>query len=163
MSDKAYTREGVVARFQEFLLANGLRQTRERFAILRAIYEIEGTFTIEDLQHVMLAQRFRVSTATLYSTTLLLVQANLLIRHPFSSSSAVFERIVDEKPRSYQVCNNCHRITLIKGKELAAGIMGYHPRRFGISHRVLYVYGMCPKCEMAMHKKLKQIQNNKQP
>ena len=163
MSDKAYTPEGVVTRFKEFLLANGLRQTKERFAILRAIYEIEGNFTIDDLQHVMFEHRFYVSTATLYSTTLLLVQANLLIRHPFSSSAAVFERIVDDKPRSYQVCNNCHRTTLIKGKELAEGVMAYHPRRFGVSHRVLYIYGICPKCEIAMHKKLKQIQNNKQP
>jgi Fur family ferric uptake transcriptional regulator len=160
MSEKAYTQEGVAERFQKFLAAHGLRQTKERFAILHAVYDIEGIFTIEDLQQVMDMQRFRVSTATLYSTTLLLVQANLLIRHPFSSTVGVFERIADEKPRNYQVCNNCHHITRIKSKELATNVNTYHPRRFGVSHRVLYIYGICPKCDLAMRKKLKQQQNN---
>ena len=104
-------------------------------------------------------QRFRVSTATLYNTTQLLLQANLLIRHPFSSSTSVFERITDNKTKSYQICNNCHRITHIKSKELAAAVDSYHPRRFGISHRILYVYGTCPKCGAAMRKVLKQTHN----
>lgn len=160
MSEKAYTQEGVASRFQQFLLTNGLRQTRERFAILHAAYELEGTFTIEDLQQLLLLQKFRVSTATLYNTTQLLVQANLLIRHPFSSSTSIFERVADERPKCYQICNNCHRITHIKSKDLAAAVDSYHPRRFGVSHRILYIYGTCPKCEIAMHKKLRQIRNN---
>ncbi|MBR1665199.1 MAG: transcriptional repressor [Bacteroidaceae bacterium] len=159
MSEKVYTQEAVAARFQQFLEANGLRQTKERYAILHAAYELEGTFTIEDLQQTLLMQRFRVSTATLYNTTQLLVQANLLIRHPFSSSTSVFERITDNKTKSYQICNNCHRITHIKSKELAAAVDSYHPRRFEISHRILYVYGTCPKCGAAMRKVLKQTHN----
>ena len=147
MSEKEQLQETVAERLRQFLVANKLRQTRERYAILRAIYDLEGTFTIEDLQEVMQAMRFHVSTGTLYQTTTLLVQANLLIRHPFSSSSAVFERIADERPHSYQICSNCHRITRIKSKDFAASIMSYHPRRFAVNHRVTYVYGICPKCE----------------
>lgn len=161
MSENVYTQEAVANRFRDFLAANGLRQTKERFAILRAAYDIEGTFTIEDLQQILQLQRFHVSTSTLYNTTLLLVQANLLIRHPFSSSTTHFERITDNKPKSYQICNICHRITHIKSKDLAAAVDSYHPRRFGVSHRILYVYGTCPKCESAMRKKLKQIKNSK--
>ena len=145
-------------RFRDYLLANDLRQTRERFAILEAVYGIDGTFTIEDLQEVMEKARFRVSTATLYNTTLLLVRANLLVRHPFSSSSAVFERIYDERPRTYQVCNHCHHITLIKSRELSAAVLSYKARRFSISHRITYIYGTCPQCERAMKRKLKQLQ-----
>ncbi len=159
MSEKAYTQEAVATYFREFLQANGLRQTRERFAILRAAYEFEGTFTFDALQQTLLDHKFRVSTATLYNTTQLLVQANLLIRHPFSSSNAVFERISDSHPKSYQICNNCHRITRIKSKDLAAAVESYHPRRFGVSHRIVYVYGTCPKCEAARKKALKQTQN----
>lgn len=159
MSEKAYTQDGVAKIFEQYLLANGLRQTKERYAILHAIYDIEGTFNIDDLQQQMAEQRFHVSTATLYATTQLLVQANLLIRHPFSSSGAIFERISDDKPRCYQICNNCHHITRIKSKELATGIDNYHPRRFSVSYRVLYVNGICPKCTTAMHRKLKKIKN----
>ena len=160
MSEKVYTQEAVATYFRDFLLANGLRQTRERFAILHAAYDFEGTFTIEDLQQLLLLQKFRVSTATLYNTTQLLVQANLLIRHPFSSSTTLFERISDNRPKSYQICNNCHRITHIKSKELAAAVETYRPRRFGVSHRILYVYGTCPKCEAARRKALKQLKTS---
>ena len=164
MSEKVYTQEAVANRFQDFLAANGLRQTRERFAILRAAYDIEGTFTIEDLQQTLMLQRFRVSTATLYNTTQLLVQANLLIRHPFSSSAAVFERIADDRPHSYQICSNCHRITRIKSKELASSLENYHTRSFHITHRIVYVYGICSSCQRQARKQLKihqQLSENK--
>ena len=150
----------VEQRFREYLQANNLRQTRERFAILQAVYETEGTFTIEDLQKRLLQINFHVSTATLYNTTLLLVRANLLVRHPFSSSSAVFERIYDERPRTYQVCNNCHQITLIKSRELSAAVLSYKPRRFSVSHRITYIYGVCPKCKRALQKNLNNSQHS---
>lgn len=158
MGEKNTIQETVAHRFKQFLIANRLRQTKERFAILRAIYDIEGTFTIEDLEQTMQNRRFHVSTGTLYLTTQLLVQANLLIRHPFSSTSAIFERIADDRPRSYQICNNCHLVTRIKSKELAASFDCYHPRTFSVSHRIAYVYGICAKCNRAIHKQLRLAQ-----
>lgn len=155
MSEKGNLQENVKEQFRQYLIANGLRQTKERFAILNAIYETEGVFTIEDLQHIMQVYRFHVSTNTLYLTTQLLVQANLLIRHPFSSSAATFERIADDRPRSYQICSHCHRITRIKSKELAASLETYHPRSFAVSHRIVYVYGTCTSCQRQMRKLLK--------
>ena len=155
MSEKTSLQEQVRERFRQYLTANKLRQTRERFAILHAIYDIEGTFTIEDLQEIMQLQRFHVSTNTLYLTTQLLVEANLLLRHPFSTSAAVFECLPDNRPRSYQICNSCHRITRIKSKELAVSLENYHPRSFSISHRIVYVYGTCTSCNRALHKRLR--------
>ena len=155
MSEKEDIQDIVAEQFRQYLAANQCRQTRERFAILRAIYDIEGTFTIEDLQLVMAERRFRVSTGTLYATTQLLVQANLLIRHPFSSSSAVFERITDQRPRSYQICNNCHHITRIKSKELAGALETYRPRTFSVSYRIVYVYGLCSSCQRKLRKQLR--------
>ncbi|MCR4994630.1 MAG: transcriptional repressor [Bacteroidales bacterium] len=147
--------EVVEQRLRQYLIANGMRQTKERFAILRAVYDLEGTFRIEDMEQTMQNRRFRVSRATLYSTIQVLVQANLLIRHPFSSASAMYERIVDDRPRSYQICNNCHHITRIKSKDLAVGLDSYRPRSFTISHRVVYVYGICAKCNRALRKQYK--------
>ncbi|MBP5771355.1 MAG: transcriptional repressor [Bacteroidaceae bacterium] len=155
MSEKSSLQDTVEQRLRLYLEANQLRQTKERFAILRAAYDIEGTFTIEDLQKKMQEERFPVSTGTLYQTTQILVQANLLIRHPFSSSSTVFERIADNRPRSYQICNNCHRITRIRSKELATSLETYHPRSFAVSYRIVYVYGTCATCQRIMHKRLK--------
>ncbi len=157
MSEKTNKFSDVEKRFRNYLLANDLRQTRERFAILKTIYNMEGTFTVDDLQNMMEIQRFPISRSAIYTTTQLLVQANLIIRHPFSSSTAVFERIEDDAPRSYQICAHCHRITRIKGRDLAEAVGVYHPRRFNVSHRVVYIYGTCPKCEQTMNKRLKQL------
>ncbi|MBR1755098.1 MAG: transcriptional repressor [Bacteroidaceae bacterium] len=160
MSEKANIQETVAEQFRTFLIAHQLRQTKERYAILRAIYDLEGTFTIEELQQTMQERRFPVSTGTLYQTAQLLVQANLLIQHPFSSSSAVFERIDDDRPRSYQICAGCHRITRIKSKELAASLDTYRPRTFTVSHRIVYVYGTCATCMRQMRRQLRLYQQN---
>lgn len=160
MSEKIDLFEDVTGRLRNYLLANGLRQTKERYAILGAVYHMEGPFTIDELQEQMSKNRFPVSQSAAYATMQLLVQANLVIRHPFSSTGAVFERIDDNRPRSYQICNNCHKITRIRSRELAEAVTHYHPRRFGVSHKIVYVYGTCPKCDMAMRKKLKQLRNS---
>lgn len=152
MSERDNLQVKAKLQFKQFLLASKQRQTPERFAILAAAYDIEGFFTIEDLQEELLKSNFKVSVATLYNTVALLVQANLLIRHPFSSSASLYERIADEKPRCYQICNNCHNITRITSRELAAVVNSYKPRRFVPSHRVLYVYGVCPRCDKTLRK-----------
>ena len=161
MSEKVGIRKEVERKFRLFLMANELRQTPERFAILDAIYSIQGYFTIEFLQDIMQERRFPVSSSTLYRTTQLLVQANLLIQHPFNAT-AVFERIEDKKPKSYQICNNCHKITRIASQEVAEGIMAYHPRFFSINHSVAYVYGICPSCQKEMNKKIKKLEKEKE-
>ncbi len=147
-TSSTHSLQAVVAkRFKTFLAANGLRQTPERYALLKAIYDIDGLFTIEELSEQMDIRRFPVSTATIYSAMQLFVQANLVIRHPFSTTAAVYERISDDRPRCYQICSNCHHITRIKSKELAKGVTTFRPRRFTPTHRVAYIYGVCPKCE----------------
>ena len=146
MTAKEILQSEVAEAFREYLIATGQRQTRERFAILRAAYDIEGTFTIDTLSEVMNQHRFHVSTATLYQTMQLLVEANLLIRHPLSSSCAVFERIDDRRARCYQVCSCCHSVKRLRSKALTMGIDAYYPRSFTPTHRILYVYGTCNKC-----------------
>ena len=158
MSEKNGLQKEIERKFRRFLLANELRQTPERFAILKAIYSIEGYFTIDFLQDIMQERRFPVSSSTLYKTTRLLVQANLLIQHPFNLATPVFERIEYNKPKSYQICNNCHKITRIVGKEMSDGLKAYRPRFFSVNHRVAYVYGTCPICQREMNKKIKKLE-----
>ena len=72
----------------DYLQKNGHRKTPERYAILDTIYSIQGHFDIDTLYHFMEDEgNFRVSRATLYNTIILLMDANLVIRHQFGSSS----------------------------------------------------------------------------
>ena len=70
--------------FTEYLKENKCRRTPERFAILDAIYSINGCFEIKELmEHLEERLKFRVSRATIYNTIAMLIKANLVTHHQF--------------------------------------------------------------------------------
>ena len=55
--------------FSEYLKENKCRRTPERFAVLDAIYSMNGSFEIKELMdHLEEEKKFRVSRATIYNT-----------------------------------------------------------------------------------------------
>ena len=55
------------AALTKYIEENNCRKTTERFALLDAMYDIDGLFTIEELAERMAVQNFHVSRATLYN------------------------------------------------------------------------------------------------
>ncbi len=67
-----------------YLEANNRRKTPERYAILEAVYDTNGHFTLEDLSEKLAEEsRFPDSRATLYNTLKLFMELRLVIRHRF--------------------------------------------------------------------------------
>ena len=64
--------------FVNALEKNGLRQTQERFAILRAVTEINVPFQINFLQNKLLSTKYYVSRGTLYNTLKLMELVGIL-------------------------------------------------------------------------------------
>ena len=63
------TLETVNRIFTEYLKENKCRRTPERYAILNAIYSMNGNFEIIDLLKLLEEkEKFRVSRATVYNT-----------------------------------------------------------------------------------------------
>ena len=74
--------------FTEYLKENRCRRTPERFAILDAIYSINGSFEVKELmEHLEESLKFRVSRATIYNTITMLIKANLVAHHQFGTVS----------------------------------------------------------------------------
>ena len=160
--DNKNVKDTVKKVFAEYLSTNGHRKTPERFAILDAIYSIEGHFNVDMLQEMMEQSNFRVSRATLYNTTLLLMEAQLVIRHQFGNSSQ-YEKLYNSGLHLHLYCTQCGKITEIHDANLQRLIAETKYPRFNASHFSLYVYGLCAKCDRANKRKrktIKKIQKN---
>lgn len=148
-------KEKVKQLFTEYLRVNGHRKTSERYAILDTIYSIKGHFGIETLQEMMLnKEKFRVSRATIYNTLILLLDAKLVIKHQFGSSSQ-YERSYNMETHHHLICTMCGKVTEHHNEELQQLIAASPMKKFQMSHYSLYIYGICSKCAVSKRRKTK--------
>ena len=151
-------RETVKQMLTDYLQKNGHRKTPERYAILDTIYSIKGHFDIDMLYNYMENEgHFRVSRATLYNTIILLMDANLVIKHQFGSSSQ-YERAYRNQTHHHMICTECGSVTEFQDENLKGAIGATKLKKFTAYHYSLYIYGICSKCAS---KKIKKTNNIK--
>jgi Fur family ferric uptake transcriptional regulator len=137
--------------FTEYLKENKCRRTPERFAILNAIYSINGSFEIEELlKHLEQEEKFRVSRATVYNTVTLLINANLVIHHQFGAVSK-YEKCYGNA-KAHTICTNCGKVTEIAHLDLTETITS-SIKKFHLTHHSLYLYGLCSKCHQTLKRR----------
>ena len=98
-----------------------------------------------------------ISRATIYNTIILLMDANLVIRHQFGTSSQ-YERAYRNETHHHMICTECGKVIEFEAELIKQAVAATKLKRFTPSHYSLYVYGICTRCSTA--KKRKKRMNN---
>ena len=139
-----------------YLEINNHRKTPERYAILRAVYDMGEHFTLDELGGKMSAvYKFPVSRATLYNTMNLFMELRLVIRHRFQGTTK-YEACYAGDSHCHQICTVCGKVTEVKAPEIAEAIGAMHLKRFRKDGFSLYIYGICSTCQGAITRKIKK-------
>jgi Fur family ferric uptake transcriptional regulator len=143
-----------------YLEMNNHRKTPERYAILRAVYNIGGHFTLDELGERLAEEyKFPVSRATLYNTLNLFMELRLVIRHRFQGTTK-YEACYADNNHCHQICTVCGKVTEVKAPEITKAVDEMHLKRFRKDGFTIYIYGICSSCQAAITRKSKKTNIN---
>ena len=140
-------------RLTRYMEGKAMRKTPERYEILRVAELVGGIFTIEDLMLSMQQHAtFQVSRATLFNTMELLCDAGLVIKHALATA-AHYEMRTDGAPKAYVICRQCNTISRVSVSTARLALQNLHVRYFNIEDRLVYIHGLCRKCQAKNRRK----------
>jgi Fur family ferric uptake transcriptional regulator len=119
MKTKKSPSENVTLIFSKYLETKGLRQTRERFAILSEIYLSDKHFSLQSLGERLTKKRFFVSRGTLYNTIDLLLDCELVKKYQFGENKSLFEKAKNVKPHDHLILTETNEILEFSDEQLS--------------------------------------------
>jgi Fur family ferric uptake transcriptional regulator len=147
----------ITERLEAFLRTRGLRLTRQRMAILDAIYATHKHLTADQLYELLArgerTARLKISRATVYRTLALFCEGGFVQRLDVGrESGTLYEHTLGHEHHDHMICLECGRIyefsdeQLELAQEAAVRRAGFH----STSHR-LNVFGTCARCAGRAH------------
>ncbi|HZL99426.1 MAG TPA: Fur family transcriptional regulator [Planctomycetota bacterium] len=142
----------ITDRLEAFLRTRGLRLTRQRLAVLDAIYATHKHLTADELYEALQRHertaRLRISRATVYRTLALFCEGGFVQALDVGRDrGTLYEHTLGHQHHDHMICLDCGRIIefsdelLERAQEAAVRRTGFH----STSHR-LNVFGSCARC-----------------
>lgn len=138
--------------FEKFLKQRGLRLTRQRGEILRAIFATHKHVSAEELYDMIrqrdAANELKISRATVYRTLALLVEGGFIQQLDLhQEQGTLYEHVMGHGHHDHMVCLNCGRIIEFMDDDLESiqdQVVMKHG--FHASWHRLNIYGTCANC-----------------
>ena len=140
-------------RFKRYVYAHNGKVTNERLALLRALYENDGHFSVDQLLELMQQQSFRISRATVYRTLDLLVNSGLIRKLIIEGQDTRYESSLTSGHHDHIICIDCHKITEFFSpslEQIQDEILEQH--RFKHIKHVHQLYGSCQNADCPSRK-----------
>lgn len=140
-------RDAAKQMLDSYLEQNNHRKTPERYAVLDAVYGIEGHFTLDELERrLSIESRFHVSRGTLYNCLRLFMELHLVVRHTFESVTK-YEACRPDDNHIHQICTVCGRLVELPSPTIAQAVSELPLGGFRSDGFSLYIYGVCAECQ----------------
>jgi Fur family ferric uptake transcriptional regulator len=142
--------------FRSYLSRKGLKFTREREEIVRAVHSYSGHFDVDSLVFRMRENGSRVSRGTVYRTIPLLVEARVLRPVAFTDRHAHYEDTCKTKHHEHLICLGCGKVIEFYRENLEKELIeicrknNFQP----VAHK-MEITGYCPECFAAQKKEIK--------
>ena len=117
--------------FANELLSRNLKQTQERFAILRAIIQLKAPFQIHFLRKQLLSQKYYVSRSTLYNTMKLMDEIGFVDK--IIVEGKLFYELKSPGKNIYFIVNQNERNIISIDKEVEDFLISNIEQKFDIS------------------------------
>lgn len=137
--------------FKRYLEEQGMRYTQERRLLLKEITSLNDHFEVEDLVHRLRSSGKKVSTASVYRTIPLLIEAGIIIKNPCDHMQARLEPVFGHEHHDHLVCIKCKKIVEFMDDEIEK-LQEKVAKKHGFSmegHR-LVISGYCPECKSSV-------------
>ena len=96
-----------IDRFQQFLVKQGLKLTRERTGLLREIFSTHYHFEADELLFKMKEKSLKISRATVYRTLELLVKSGMVRRVHLGEDHYHYEHVRGDSHHDHLICTTC--------------------------------------------------------
>ena len=136
-----------------YLEQNSLRKTPERFAILDAVYSMDGHFTLDELGEKLNGeQRFPVIRATLYNTLRLFSERKAALMITIDEHRVCYDG--DTHPHVHFYCKECGKVMDFMDESAPAMPAAIEIEGNLVDEMQLYYKGVCAECRQRMAAKV---------
>lgn len=144
----ALQHEEQLDRFRDYLVAQGLKFTRQRRAIAEVFFSSNAHLSLPELLDMARAEQASIGYATVYRTMKLLAESGLATEHKFGEGHVLYEPAIDGEHHDHLICVRCGKIVEYEDHEierLQEELAAKHGFRV-VGHRH-EIYGDCTRVD----------------